>query len=290
MRPELGSRNLVNRLKTVVLPAPFGPIRAWIVPRRTLRSTPRTAAKPRNSLVRPRVSRIRSDKPAPLRWGLDANGSCFQSGANLMPESSSDKDCAVQPDRAGRQGGSCERPDRPRAGRDQDRPGRARRRGRAAARYRRNPDARLDEPRGGAAYARGRARLLLVALAAGAVAQGRDLRPGAAPEGTAARLRRRRAAAPGRPAGCRLPYRAAQLFLQRLAGRAMGGNRRAADRAGAALPRRAARLAVPFSRAAGTLPRLEPAPAPRDPSGGRRNARCNPARGRRSGRSQRSAR
>ena len=38
--PALGSRNLVSRLKTVVLPAPLGPISAWIVPRRTLRSTP----------------------------------------------------------------------------------------------------------------------------------------------------------------------------------------------------------------------------------------------------------
>src|ERR1700756_3184073 len=60
MRPALGSRNLVSRLKTVVLPAPFGPINAWIVPRRTWRPTPRTAANPRNSLVRPWVSRIRS--------------------------------------------------------------------------------------------------------------------------------------------------------------------------------------------------------------------------------------
>src|SRR5712671_5599748 len=58
--PALGSRNLVRRLKTVVLPAPFGPINAWIVPRRILRSTPCTAVKPRNSLVRPRVSRMTS--------------------------------------------------------------------------------------------------------------------------------------------------------------------------------------------------------------------------------------
>ena len=38
--PGGGSRNFVRRLKTVVLPAPFGPISAWIVPRRILRSTP----------------------------------------------------------------------------------------------------------------------------------------------------------------------------------------------------------------------------------------------------------
>src|SRR6516165_10293548 len=58
--PALGSRNLVKRLKTVVLPAPLGPISAWIVPRRISRSSPCTAVKPRNSLVRPRVSRITS--------------------------------------------------------------------------------------------------------------------------------------------------------------------------------------------------------------------------------------
>src|SRR5207244_2483703 len=62
--------NLVSRLKTVVLPAPFGPISAWIVPRRIWRSTPRTAAKPPNSLVRPRVSRITSDKTVLSRLGL----------------------------------------------------------------------------------------------------------------------------------------------------------------------------------------------------------------------------
>src|SRR5882724_13013336 len=58
--PALGSRNFVKRLKTVVLPAPFGPISAWIVPRRIVRSTPCTAVKPRNSLVRPWVSRMTS--------------------------------------------------------------------------------------------------------------------------------------------------------------------------------------------------------------------------------------
>src|SRR6266446_2301520 len=58
--PAEGSRNFVRRLKTVVLPAPFGPISAWIVPRRIVRSTPCTAVKPRNSLVRPRVSRMTS--------------------------------------------------------------------------------------------------------------------------------------------------------------------------------------------------------------------------------------
>src|SRR5712691_3648114 len=60
MRPWVGLRNLVSRLKQVVLPAPFGPINAWIVPRSTRRLTSRTATKPANSLVRPSVSRTMS--------------------------------------------------------------------------------------------------------------------------------------------------------------------------------------------------------------------------------------
>src|SRR5262245_5525994 len=55
MVPAVGSRNFVIRLKQVVLPAPFGPIRAWMVPRRTLRLTFLTAVKPWNSLVSPCV-------------------------------------------------------------------------------------------------------------------------------------------------------------------------------------------------------------------------------------------
>src|SRR5579864_6119345 len=58
MAPEVAGRNRVSRLKTVVLPAPLGPIRAWMVPRRTRRSMPSTATKPWNSFRSPRVSRI----------------------------------------------------------------------------------------------------------------------------------------------------------------------------------------------------------------------------------------
>jgi hypothetical protein len=47
-------------LKQVVLPAPFGPIKAWILPRRILRETSRTAKNPANSLVNPWVSRMNS--------------------------------------------------------------------------------------------------------------------------------------------------------------------------------------------------------------------------------------
>src|SRR5262249_11191876 len=58
MRPRVGLKNLVSRLKQVVLPAPLGPISAWMVPRATRRFTPLTATKPANSLVRPSVSRM----------------------------------------------------------------------------------------------------------------------------------------------------------------------------------------------------------------------------------------
>src|SRR5713101_432789 len=60
MRPRVGARKWVRRLKHVVLPAPLGPMSAWIVPRRTRRLTSLTATKPRNSLVRSWVSRITS--------------------------------------------------------------------------------------------------------------------------------------------------------------------------------------------------------------------------------------
>src|SRR5689334_19370782 len=61
MLPEVAGKKPVRRLKQVVLPAPLGPISAWMVPRRTRKSTPLTATKPRNSFDRPRVSRITSE-------------------------------------------------------------------------------------------------------------------------------------------------------------------------------------------------------------------------------------
>jgi hypothetical protein len=60
MCPSVGCRNLVRRLKHVVLPAPLGPISAGIVPFRTLRLTSRTAKNPENCLVSQRVSRWKS--------------------------------------------------------------------------------------------------------------------------------------------------------------------------------------------------------------------------------------
>jgi hypothetical protein len=52
--------NLVSRLKVVVLPAPFGPIRAWIEPFLTLRETSLTAMNPPKLLVRPDAARTTS--------------------------------------------------------------------------------------------------------------------------------------------------------------------------------------------------------------------------------------
>src|SRR5215471_11422090 len=64
MLPRLGVMNLERRLKQVVLPAPFGPINAWIVPRATRRLTPLSATKPANSLLRLSVWRINSSLTA----------------------------------------------------------------------------------------------------------------------------------------------------------------------------------------------------------------------------------
>src|SRR6185295_11370997 len=63
--PRVGSRKCVSRLKQVVLPAPFGPMSAWMLPRRMDRETFWTATKPLNSFVSPRVSRITSSAKQP---------------------------------------------------------------------------------------------------------------------------------------------------------------------------------------------------------------------------------
>src|SRR2546425_6514936 len=60
IRPRVGVRKWVSRLKHVVLPAPLGPMSAWIVPRRTRSLTSFTATNPRNSLVSASVSRMTS--------------------------------------------------------------------------------------------------------------------------------------------------------------------------------------------------------------------------------------
>src|SRR3546814_7962976 len=60
MRPAVGVRNLVSRLNTVVLPAPFGPISACTAPLRIRRSTSRTAKNPLNSRSEEHTSELQS--------------------------------------------------------------------------------------------------------------------------------------------------------------------------------------------------------------------------------------
>src|SRR5579864_2281538 len=55
-RPAVGARNPVTRLKSVVLPAPFGPISPTISPSRTVNETPSTARSPPNVRDRPETS------------------------------------------------------------------------------------------------------------------------------------------------------------------------------------------------------------------------------------------
>src|SRR5208283_1730112 len=63
--PWVGARNFVSILKTVVLPAPLGPIKAWIAPRRTLKEKSLTAMNPLNSFARFLVSRMQSSIEVP---------------------------------------------------------------------------------------------------------------------------------------------------------------------------------------------------------------------------------
>src|SRR5580704_10346497 len=89
MVPEVGCKNLVSRLKKVVLPAPFGPIRAWISPCRTRTETPSTATNPLKSLTRLCVSRITSSSaiaPCPLQiHGLGAPVLCTPAPVESPP-------------------------------------------------------------------------------------------------------------------------------------------------------------------------------------------------------------
>ena len=103
-------------------------------------------------------------------------------------------------------------------------------------------------------------RLLLVAVTRRAVAQGRDLRTGAAAEGLPGGLRRRHPAA-GRRTGRRgLPHRPAQLLLSGLEERKAGNHPGGRNRSGHSLrwafaqPRLSARtMGTRFGAAAGFL-------------------------------------
>src|SRR5215218_1957954 len=63
--PSDGSYMPAIILKSVVLPAPFGPINPWIVPRGMARSTLLTAVRPPNRLVSPVALRTTSVAAAP---------------------------------------------------------------------------------------------------------------------------------------------------------------------------------------------------------------------------------
>src|SRR5688572_25017454 len=52
-RPALGASTPVTRLKSVVFPAPFGPITAWMAPASTDSATSATAVNPPNDFVNP---------------------------------------------------------------------------------------------------------------------------------------------------------------------------------------------------------------------------------------------
>jgi len=68
MVPALGVRRPEMRLKTVVLPAPFGPMSPTISPGRTSKVRSETAVRPPKDLVRPETSRsaIQLSSPFPM--------------------------------------------------------------------------------------------------------------------------------------------------------------------------------------------------------------------------------
>ena len=114
--------------------------------------------------------------------------------------------------------------------------------------HRRGAHARVHERRGARAHARDRRDVVLVALAPGAVAQGRDLRQRPAAEGAAPRLRPGRDPRAGRAGGPGVPHRRAHLLPQRRsrpgAGRGAGDARSGRSPSGARTrPRGATRRA-----------------------------------------------
>src|SRR5262249_39391895 len=69
----LGDRTPVTRLKSVVFPAPFGPITAWMAPASTESATSATAVKPPNDFVSPSTaSTLRALRHARDRAGTRA--------------------------------------------------------------------------------------------------------------------------------------------------------------------------------------------------------------------------
>src|SRR5665213_3997970 len=99
MCPLVTGRNRVSRLKKVVLPAPFGPISAWMVPRLTSRLTFCTATKPAKLLV---SASVRRNESASLMGLLFAGGSGGRTAALVdRPECLVPRDRGDQLDQVG---------------------------------------------------------------------------------------------------------------------------------------------------------------------------------------------
>src|SRR5690606_26029414 len=88
MRPVVGFRNLVNKLNTVLLPAPLGPINAWIRPWQTSMSTSLTARNGPKRLVSPRADRTARGAPASTEaaagWVIMVKGSLLDVWAGAV--------------------------------------------------------------------------------------------------------------------------------------------------------------------------------------------------------------
>src|SRR5690349_2678183 len=86
--PPLGGISVASMRSVVVLPAPFGPRKPKISPRRTLRSTPATASTTRlrvwKTRRKPRVSIIASGSAVPIR--RDFAGSSRRPAGKQVPE------------------------------------------------------------------------------------------------------------------------------------------------------------------------------------------------------------
>src|ERR1019366_905343 len=75
MRPLVGAKTPAMRLKSVVLPAPFGPMSATISPWSTRSDTSETAFRPRKYLQAPMISSIAGIRLVPLP-ALEAETPC----------------------------------------------------------------------------------------------------------------------------------------------------------------------------------------------------------------------
>src|SRR5437667_552336 len=76
--PSSGARNPESRLKTVVFPAPLGPMRPTISPSATVRSSPSTARRPPKRLESPRTSSRLSARSSTIARGAPGSGALGQ--------------------------------------------------------------------------------------------------------------------------------------------------------------------------------------------------------------------